>query len=176
MKTSEMSDREFLAAFESMAIPGNEFRHGDHVRLAWIYLQDSDFASGATRFCEHFHSYVEHIGAQSKYHETITWFYLVTVYERIHTQTTPERWGAFADSNSDLLDNEMAVVRARYRDELLSSPLARRIFVLPDLARETNPTSGEVPSGRKSPVSPAVHLVTGPAPPPTGRPGSGPSR
>ena len=33
MKTSAMSDAEFLASFESLEIPGSAFRHGDHVRL-----------------------------------------------------------------------------------------------------------------------------------------------
>jgi hypothetical protein len=148
MRTSEMSDREFLAAFESLSIPGDEFRHKDHVRLAWIYLHDSDFASGSAHFCGHFHRFVEHIGAKSKYNETITWFYLATVYERIHTQALAESWEAFAASNGDLLDNAMAIVRARYRDESLASPLARRIFLLPDLAREISQTSERLRSVR----------------------------
>lgn len=143
-----MSDREFQAAFESLSIPGNEFRHKDHVRLAWIYLHDSDFASGCARFCGHFHRFVEHIGAQSKYNATITWFYLATLYERIHTHAHAESWEAFADSNGDLLDNAMAIIRARYRDESLSSPLARRIFLLPDLTREISQTSERLSSGR----------------------------
>jgi hypothetical protein len=81
-----MSDAEFLASFEGLRISGNEFRHIDHVRLAWIYLHDSDFAAGASRFCSNFRGFVRHIGAESKYHETITWFCLVTVFERIRTQ------------------------------------------------------------------------------------------
>jgi hypothetical protein len=136
MRASDMSDREFLAAFEGLSIPGNEFRHGDHVRLAWIYLQDPDFAAGASRFCEKFRLFVRHIGAESKYHETITWFYLAAVFERIHTRTRPGGWDAFAEANVDLLDSEMGMIRARYRNETLFSPLARKVFLLPDLADE----------------------------------------
>jgi hypothetical protein len=131
-----MSDAEFLASFEGLRIPGREFRHNDHVRLAWIYLHDSDFASGASRFCENFRSFVQHIGAESKYHETITWFYLVTIFERIRTQAPAPSWEAFARSNGDLLDSSMDMVRVRYRTETLSSPLARSIFLLPDVPHE----------------------------------------
>jgi hypothetical protein len=132
MKTSAMSDAEFLASFESLEIPGSAFRHGDHVRLAWIYLHDSDFAAGAARFCKQFGRYVRHIGAESKYHETITWFYLVIVFERIRSHSPTLNWEAFARSNEDLLDNGMGLLRIRYRNETLFSPLARKIFLLPD--------------------------------------------
>jgi hypothetical protein len=136
MQTSAMSDVEFLASFESLEIPGSDFRHKDHVRLAWIYLHDSDFAAGAARFCEYFRRFVRHIGAESKYHETITWFYLVIVFERIRAQPASSTWEAFAGSNGDLLDSGMGLLRNRYRNETLSSPLARRIFLLPDRPQE----------------------------------------
>lgn len=128
-----MSDDEFLASFERLEIPGTEFRHKDHIRLAWIYLRDSNFADGAARFCDKFRIYVCHVGAGSKYHETITWFYLVTVFERISKGPATSRWEDFARSNNDLLDSGMGVLRVRYRNETLYNPLARRIFVLPDL-------------------------------------------
>lgn len=130
-----MSDSEFLASFEGHKIPGSDFRHWDHVRLAWIYLHDSDFAAGAARFCGNFREYVRHIGAEPKYHETITWFYLVTVFERIRARPEELNWESFAWSNQDLLDDGMGLLRIRYRNETLFSPLARRIFLLPDLPK-----------------------------------------
>jgi hypothetical protein len=128
-----MSDAEFLASFESLEIPGSDFRHRDHVRLAWIYLHDSDFAAGAARFCENFGKFVRHIGAESKYNETITWFYLVVVFQRIRNEPAIPDWEAFAKANEDLLDHRMGLIRERYRDETLFSPKARKIFLLPDV-------------------------------------------
>jgi hypothetical protein len=141
-----MSDAEFLASFEGLRIPGCDFRHNDHVRLAWIYLHDSDFAAGASRFCGSFRRFVRHIGAESKYHETITWFYLVTVFGRIRTQAPAPGWEAFAQSNGDLLDSSMGLLRVRYRNETLFSPMARSIFLLPDLPGAGN-ALGFPPSG-----------------------------
>jgi hypothetical protein len=136
MQTSMMSDAEFLVSFENLEIPGSDFRHRDHVRLAWIYLHDSDFAVGAARFCEKFGSFVRHIGAESKYNETITWFYLVVVFQRIRNEPTTPDWETFANANEDLLDNRMKVIRECYRNETLFSPRARKIFLLPDLHLE----------------------------------------
>jgi hypothetical protein len=142
MQTSAMSDNEFLASFEALEIPGSEFRHKDHVRLAWIYLHDSEFANGAARFCDEFRKYVRHICAELKYHETITWFYLVIVFERIRSHPAELNWNAFANSNGDLLDAGMDMLRIRYRDETLFSPLARRVFLLPDLPNKRTTHGG----------------------------------
>jgi hypothetical protein len=131
-----MSDVEFLASFENLEIPGTQFRHRDHIRLAWIYLHESSFADGAARFCDKFGAFVRHIGAESKYHETITWFYLVIVFQRIRAEPAASNWEAFANANEDLLDNSMCVLRIRYRRETLFSPIARKVFILPDLSQE----------------------------------------
>ena len=131
-----MSDAEFLASFESLEIPRSDFRHRDHVRLAWIYLHDSNFAAGAARFCENFGEFVRHIGAESKYNETITWFYLVVVFQRIRNEPPTPDWEAFAHANEDLLDPRMGVIRDRYRNETLFSPQARKTFLLPDVHLE----------------------------------------
>jgi len=133
METAALSDAEFLASFEGLRIPASDFRHIDHVRLAWIYLHDSELGPGGTRFCSNFRTFVQHIGAESKYHETITWFYLVTVFERIRATAKTANWEAFARSNPDLLDASMGLLRARYRNETLFSAWARCTFVLPDL-------------------------------------------
>jgi hypothetical protein len=34
-----LEDEDFLAAFSSCALPLSSFRHGDHLRLAWLQLQ-----------------------------------------------------------------------------------------------------------------------------------------
>jgi hypothetical protein len=136
VETSAMSDPEFLASFEAMGIPASGFRHRDHVRLAWIYLQDADLAQGSSRFCVNFRRFVRHFGVESKFHETITWFYLAKVFERIRTHDPRLRWEEFARVNGDLLDGSMGIVRSRYRAETLRGPLARSVFLLPDFPGE----------------------------------------
>jgi hypothetical protein len=125
-----MSDVEYLARFERLEIPGPEFRHIDHVHLAWIYLRSENFASAAARFTANLLRYVDHIGARGKYHETITWFYLVVINERIR-RAHPSTWEEFAQGNSDLLDGSLGILRDRYGPGRLASALAREVFLLP---------------------------------------------
>ena len=125
-----MTDQEFIGRFERLEIPGTDFRHADHVRAAWICLRNGGLAEGAARFVAAFRRYVEHLGATGKYHETITWAYLVLINERI-ARAQGGTWEAFVRNNPDLLDPSMAIVRAKYGDELVNLSWAREVFILP---------------------------------------------
>jgi hypothetical protein len=125
-----MSDEEFVARFERLEIPGCKFRHADHVRLAWIYLRPAGLAPGAARFAEQFGRFVDHVGARGKFHETITWFYLAIINERI-ARGRAGTWSDFARDNADLLDPTMKILAESYRPEVLDSPVARQVFLLP---------------------------------------------
>jgi hypothetical protein len=39
LASTHLSDDEFLAAFHSCRLKTSEFRHADHLRLAWLHLQ-----------------------------------------------------------------------------------------------------------------------------------------
>ncbi len=126
-------DTGFLDAFESLAIPPDNFQHADHLRAAWCCFRSSvDFASGAARFVHHFRRYIRQIGAEAKYHETITWFYLTVVYQRI-AKSPGAGWEEFHAGNPDLFARGMPLLKASYQSETLESPLARRVFMLPDV-------------------------------------------
>lgn len=126
-------DAAFLQAFESLALPPAAFKHAEHLRAAWCCFHGTrDFANGATRFVHLFKRYVAAIGAESKYHETITWFHLILVHERM-VQAPGATWPEFRARNADLFAGGLPLLRARYRPETLASSLARRVFLLPDL-------------------------------------------
>lgn len=129
-----MSDAQFLQAFETLALPPAEFGHAEHLRAAWCCFRHSeDFTTGAARFVTGFRRYVAHIGAEAKYHETITWFYLAQVSERL-ARSPDAGWEEFRRAHPDLFAHGMSLLKARYRPETLQTSLARRTFVLPDAA------------------------------------------
>jgi hypothetical protein len=72
------------------------------------------------------------LGVSSKYHETITWFYLIKIAERCSGPAATE-WPAFKAANPDLLAWNPSLIQKYYSDALLSSETAKRMFVFPDL-------------------------------------------
>ena len=119
-------DRELIAAFEDLS--HSVLTHPEHVRLAWLYLLDAPLSKVLEEFPERLKRYAESKGAPDLYHETITWAFLALINERMnrggHTS-----WREFADSNPDLF--ERSCLERYYSPEVLASPLAREVFVLP---------------------------------------------
>ena len=127
-----MNDCEFVAAVESCAIPCSDFHHADHVRLAWIYLGNHSLIDAIDRFTQSLRRFAVHCGVPEKYHETITWAYLLLIHERMRRADAPCGWESFRAANVDLFDWKPSILERYYAPHTLRSDFARRIFVLPD--------------------------------------------
>ena len=125
-----MRDREFVAAFEDCTLPPSEFPHRGHVRLAWLYLREAPLLETLTRYSEGIRRYAGSLGASAKYHETITWAFLFLIHERMqHTEAAT--FDEFAEKNADLFG---PILERYYTKDVLASDVARRTFVLPNVA------------------------------------------
>lgn len=68
-----MKDEAFARAFEEGAITPAQFDHVAHVRVAWIYLQESpSVAEALSRMRDAIRRFAAAAGVPGKYHETIT--------------------------------------------------------------------------------------------------------
>jgi hypothetical protein len=126
-----ITDDELLAQLESSALPPDQFHHAEHVHAAWVYLTRYSASEAIARFSTALRAYATAQGKPDRYHETITWAYLLLVNERIH-RGTQATWQQFAAAHADLLDWKNSILRTYYTQQTLDSPLARRIFVMPD--------------------------------------------
>jgi len=52
---SAWSHEELLRAFEDLSFPADLFHHGEHIRVAWLYLKSSDASRAAERMSEEGH-------------------------------------------------------------------------------------------------------------------------
>lgn len=128
------SDAEFVAAFESCALPNTEFHHADHIRLAWVYLRELPLLEALERFRSGLQRFAAHNGVPGLYHETITWAYLLLIHERMQRAEATADFASFRRLHPDLFAWKPSLLDAYYRPETLGSDLARRVFVLPDRA------------------------------------------
>jgi hypothetical protein len=124
-----MTDHELVTRIESLTLSPGEFRHREHVRLAFALLHGRDFGDGALRFRSALKRFAASVGAAGKYHETLTWAWLALVAERMAAGTYASS-DAFLAVHPDLLDH--TALAARYDlAAITASPLARAVFVLP---------------------------------------------
>jgi hypothetical protein len=123
---------------EAGAIDPSRFDHAAHVHVAWCYLRRYRLAEAVARFTAALHALTVRLGATAKYHETVSWFFLVVVAERI-AEGGAHDWETFRRDNADLFTDARALIARHYSAELLASPAARSRFVLPDRVPAAEP-------------------------------------
>ena len=128
---SAWSDEEFLRAFEDLSFPADLFHHGEHIRVAWVYLKSGDASRAAERMSEGIRRFANHHGATQKFHHTLTlaWMRLVAAA----LGETPEGYAfeQFITAHPQLLD--LNLLAKYYSQELLRTAAARETWVPADL-------------------------------------------
>jgi len=127
-----MSDEEFLAKFEDGSLANESFHHCDHVRLAFLYLGRYSTLEALGRFSTSLVRFAAAKGKPGLYNETITWAFLLLIHERMVRAGGRQTWTEFAAANEDLLSWKDNILRKYYREETLSSELAKKAFLFPD--------------------------------------------
>ncbi|MEM9303796.1 MAG: hypothetical protein AAGE01_16875 [Pseudomonadota bacterium] len=127
-----MNDTTFLMEFESLAMAAGDFDHEGHLRLAWILLSREPRLAACERFVRNLKAFAGHHGAHGKYHETLTFFFLNLLADRVEATEPAPDWASFRDANPDLCGDFRALVDGHYAPETIASEFARAHFVLPD--------------------------------------------
>src|ERR1044071_6077747 len=78
-----LGDAELIARFESLAMAPADFRHREHVRLAYAMLRSADFGDAAVRYRAALRRFAAAAGVPDRYHETLTWAYLAVIARRM---------------------------------------------------------------------------------------------
>jgi N-formylglutamate deformylase len=125
-----MNDEELIAAFEARTVPLSRFRHIEHVRLVWVYLQRRPLWDVIGRVTTGLRELATAAGHAAKYHETLTGAYCLVIHERFDPEET---WDAFVARNPDLVSRTRALLTRYWSEDLLRSPQSRRRFMLPYL-------------------------------------------
>jgi len=125
------TEDDLVEAFDDLTLDPAKFTHRAHLSVAWRYLQRHGFPDGAVKFREQLLRYIDLVGAQGKYHETITWAYMVLLNEELSLGANPA--ATFAEvvvRRPDLLDHRNGAIAACYSRAELDRPAARRTFML----------------------------------------------
>ena len=125
------ADREFRAAFEAGAFAPADFSHRAHVRLAYVYLAESDVDLALERIRGALLTFLcHHDIPASKYHATLTRAWILAVDHFMHRSPASSA-DDFIERNPLLLDTK--IMLTHYSADLLFSDQARAEFVEPNL-------------------------------------------
>lgn len=125
-------DEVLYAAFMAASIPPAAFGHREHIRVAFLFLRrEPDFGAAAQAFRAALRRFVAAIGAEDRYHETLTWAYLALVRAHMEGHADVDSH-AFLRRCPELGQHRGGAIERHYDlDALMAAPLARTVFVLP---------------------------------------------
>ena len=131
-----LSDDSFIHLFESRALNPGLFTHEAHLRLAWIYIDRNGLERAEELVSSGIKKYVEHLGADDKYHHTLTIAAVKTVYH-FYQKYNGLNFFDFIDEFPRIKEKFKSLIDAHYSSSILTSSNAKRIFVQPDLLEYT---------------------------------------
>jgi hypothetical protein len=124
------ADEQFLAAFEAGKIANQDFRHRDHLRLAWIQIRRLGLEGAAQAVAGAIRKFAALHGHADRYHETMTLFWVRLVGMGISRHPAL----AFDDllaAEPHLLDKNLPF--RHWSRERMGSDEARRQWTEPDV-------------------------------------------
>ena len=123
-------DRDFRVAFEACGVAPSQFGHEAHVRLAYVYLAESNVDAAVRMMRESLLRFIDHHGIPpAKFHETLTRAWVLAVRHFMNKAPTLSA-SDFIARNPELLDSK--IMLTHYSAGVLFSPDARASFVEPD--------------------------------------------
>jgi len=126
---------DLLRGFLDTTLPADQFHHQQHVHVAWLFIQKFGMPDALREFTAAIKRFADAKGATGLYHETITWAFLLLIADR-QARCDAENWDAFAAANRDLLVWKPSILERYYSREMLTSDLARKVFLFPDRAAQ----------------------------------------
>jgi hypothetical protein len=160
--------------------PSGQFRHRQHIHLAFLAVRRYGMPEATTRICD----WIQHIAAYErapqKYHYTVSRAWVEIVAHHAGADPDCADFGTFADRHPALLDKRL--LARHYRSSTLAAAPARSGWVEPDLlpfpwspGQDTLPVgTGTGLSLRQNALDPGFHGVpAGPAHPERDADGAG---
>jgi hypothetical protein len=125
-----MNDQKFLAVFEAGKLPNDEFRHHDHIRMAWLYLRRDGWEIGLKQIRDGIQNFAQAHSVPRLYHETITVFWAYMVMHAIQKTPNLDDFAAFEQAHRSLFDKHL--LNSYFSRNLLSTDAARSTMAEPD--------------------------------------------
>jgi hypothetical protein len=124
-------DPELAAVLPGIVGPGGQFRHRQHINLAFYAVRRYGMPDAVSTICGWIRQIAVYERAPQKYHHTVSRAWVELVAHHVAADPDCADFDVFADRNPALLDKRL--LSRHYRSSTLAAGPARRGWVEPDL-------------------------------------------
>ncbi|HEX4168110.1 MAG TPA: hypothetical protein VHZ55_21805 [Bryobacteraceae bacterium] len=123
--SAALGDDEFLAALDAYSLPLSAFRHGDHLRLAWLHLHRQSFEDALASTRSSIQKYAAYHGVPHIFHETLT-----TAWVKLLSTHNEDSFTEFIRIHESRLNRDL--LHRFWTPSALDSPIAKSAWLPPD--------------------------------------------
>lgn len=128
----ELSDKEFEVQFQNCELNPTLFSHEAHLRLAWIHINQYGLKQALKNIESQLKSFVAHVGAKDKYHQTVT-IVAIEAVNHFMNKSKSNDFKIFIENYPQLMTSFKELVNSHYTFDVFSSQKARKEYIQPDL-------------------------------------------
>lgn len=128
----ELTDEQFELAFENCSLPADLFTHEAHLRLAWIHIKKYGVDAAITNISSQIIGFVTHLGAQDKYHQTVTTAAVKMVNHYV-MRSEMDDFQSFISQFPTLAIDFKGMLSCHYSFDVFESDQAKSVYLEPDL-------------------------------------------
>ena len=126
-----MRDPELAAILSRITGPAGQFRHRQHINLAFEAVRRYGMPAATGVICTWIRQIAAYERAPQKYHRTVSQAWVELVAQHVGADPECADFEAFASQNPALLDKRL--LSRHYRSSTLAATRARRGWIEPDL-------------------------------------------
>ncbi len=127
-----LTDSEFEIQFKNCELNPTLFNHEAHLRLAWIHINKYGIEKALENIEHQLNRFVSHVGAEGKYHQTVTIAAIRAVDHLMRKAKLPS-FKMFINTYPELKTNFKELINSHYTFDIFSSEQARKEFIAPNL-------------------------------------------
>ncbi|MCE2613689.1 hypothetical protein LVD13_11960 [Flavobacteriaceae bacterium D16] len=128
----KLSDQEFEEQFISCTMDPLIFSHEAHLRLSWLYLRKYGLNTTESMVQDQLKQYVTSLGAEEKYHTTLT-VAAIRVVDHFISRSKSDNFKDFISEFPRLKMNFRELINAHYGFDIYSSEKGKAQYLKPDL-------------------------------------------
>jgi hypothetical protein len=125
------ADAELAAIWPKITGPDGEFRHRQHINLAFLAVRRYGMPEATAKICDWIQHIAVYARAPQKYHHTVSRAWVEIVAHHVEADPGFADFGTFVARHPALLDKRL--LSRHYRSSTLAAPSARQGWVEPDL-------------------------------------------
>ena len=129
---NQLSDFEFTKQFIKGTLNPKVFNHEAHLRLAWLYIDQSGIKQAEEDIQNQLQNFVEIVGAKDKYHKTLT-IVAIRIVNHFMQKSKSNNFADFINEFPQLKFEFKELVNTHYSFNIFNSAKAKTEFLKPDL-------------------------------------------